>query len=87
MKKILSQAGIKCKSTKDSITIYGKNKKDTSNNPIASNLDSIKSNAIISDDEPQKDISQIEKREIKIKLYPTLFQTFLKLNYHHIQMI
>ena len=34
MKKILSQAGIKCKSTKDSITIYGKNKIDTSNKYI-----------------------------------------------------
>ena len=34
MKKILTQAGIKCKSTKDSITIYGKNKIETSNKYI-----------------------------------------------------
>ena len=33
-KKILVQAGIKCKTTKDSIIIYGKNKKETQNKLI-----------------------------------------------------
>ena len=34
MKKILTQAGIKCKNTKDSIIIYGKNKIEAANKSI-----------------------------------------------------